>query len=312
MENNEKLIAGAFVTVVGISMLGQCSKSRPTVTYDAHADQRFAPTPVALPPAVDSDAVRGAEGLINLNDVRDAFRATQEMAVFEKRVNEIYEGAQMVVFEAKDLGDGFQLSAREDLDGTKSTTSEDDLLFTLSVKGREATLKGSGVNSYYKETWLYEPPADAAVRVQEVHHRSSITSSPFFWWWLMSPGWGGYYTPMSRYDNMYAHRRTYRSTSGYRDQVSRNSGYAGTMNSRYGSSFRNAQSSMSGQRKSYVQKMPSTSSYKQKMAASTRKTGSTAKSQVRSTTKKSGSFSGSSKKSSSSKSYSGFRGSSGF
>ncbi len=303
MEPTEKLIAGAFVTVVGVGMLGTCSRNR-----SSQEQARYTP-PQPNPSVVDSKEVRAAEGIINLNDVRDAFRATHEMAVFEHRVNEIYEGEQMVVFEAKEVGNGFQLLAREDLDGSKSTTASDDLLFTLSVKGREATLKGAGVNDYYKATWLYEPPADAATRVTEVHHRSSYSSSPFFWYWVLSPGWGGYYTPMSRYDSMYAYRSGYRNSNSYRNQVSRNTSYA----RKHGSSFRSSSKTMSSQRKSYVNKMPGTSGYKQKVAASSRKTGSSATSQKRSSssTKKS-SFSGSSKKSSSSKSYGGYRGSSGF
>ncbi|VGO16492.1 hypothetical protein PDESU_05083 [Pontiella desulfatans] len=304
METTEKVIAGAFVTVVGVSMLGTCSRNRSTQEEYI----RYSPQPVPVPPAVDSVDVRAAEGIINLNEVRDSFRATHEMAVFEQRVNEIYEGEQMVVFEAKEVGNGFQLLAREDLDGSKSTTASDDLLFTLSVMGREATLKGHGANDYYKETWLYEPPADAAERVREVHHHSSFASSPFFWWWLLSPGWGGYYTPMARYDSMYAYRGGYRNSGAYRDQVSRNTSYARSKSS----SFRNTSSTMSSQRKSYVSKMPSTSGYKQKMAASARKTGTSAKSQTRTSGTKSGSFSGTSNKSSSSKGYGGFRGSSGF
>lgn len=301
METTEKVIAGAFVTVVGVSMLGTCSRNR-----SSQEQIRYSPQPVS--PAVDSKEVRAAEGIVNLNEVRDAFRATHEMAVFEQRVNEIYEGEQMVVFEAKELSNGFQLLAREDLDGSKSTTASDDLLFTLSVKGREATLKGNGANDYYKATWLYEPPADAATRVTEVHNRSSFASSPFFWWWVLSPGWGGYYTPMSRYDSMYAYRSGYRNSGSYRDQVSRNTSYA----RKNGSSFRNTSSTMSSQRKSYVSKMPSTSGYKQKIAASSRKTGTSAKSQTRSSGTKSSSFSGTSKKSGSSKGYGSFRGSSGF
>ena len=299
METTEKVIAGAFVTVVGVSMLGSCSdnrKARAQAQYNSQASL-----------VSGSKEVRGAEGIVNLNEVREAFRATHEMAIFEQRVNEIYEGEQLIVFEAKEVKNGFQLLAREDLDGSKTTSSSDDLLFTLSVKGREATLKGAGANSFYNETWLYEAPPGAAEQVREVRH-SSFASSPFFWWWMLSPGWGGYYTPGYRYDSMYSHRGTYRSSRAYRDQVSRNGSYT----KRNASSFRGSSKTMSSQRKSYVKKMPSTSGYKQKMAASARKTGSGYTSQSRSSGSKKSSFFGSSRKSSSSGGFGGFRGSSGF
>ena len=195
---------------------------------------------------------------------------------------------------------------------------KDDLLFTLRVKGRTAELKGDGVNSYYKETWIYEPPAGSEEKVRDVQHRSSFASSPFFWWWMLSPGWGGYYTPMGRYNSMYSHRTSYRNSGSYGSQVGRNARFEGQMGSKYGTSFRNSMNSSSAQRKSYIRSAPKSPGFKEKVAASKGKTGTAKKSQFRSSSRKSGSFSGTStkssgsRKSSSSRGYGGFRGSSGF
>jgi hypothetical protein len=298
MEKSEKLIVGAFATVIGFSMVGNCSKSRANNAVG------------------DWENSHGTQGFINLNDVRDAFRANDSMQEFEIRVNEIFEGDNLVVFEAKEISKGFELKGYEDLDSSKSKTNKDDLLFTLSVKGRTAELKGDGVNGYYKETWIYEPPPGSAEKVQDVQHRSSFTSSPFFWFWVLSPGWGGYYTPMGRYNSMYSHRTTYRNSGSYGSQVGRNAKFEGQMGSKYGSSFRSSMSSSSAQRKSYIRTAPKSPGFKEKVAASKGKTGAAKKSQFRSSSRKSGSFSGtsnkSSSKSSSSKGYGGFRGSSGF
>ncbi|MEI6890855.1 MAG: hypothetical protein V5783_01675 [Pontiella sp.] len=295
MNNNEKLIVGAVATVVGFSMVGNCSKARARQDVGSWENSH------------------GTQGFINLNDVREAFRSNESMQTFENRVNEIFEGDNLIVFEAKELGNGFELKGYEDLDASKSKTSKDDLLFTLSVKGRTAELKGAGVNSYYKDTWIYEPPPGSEERVRDVQHRSSFASSPFFWWWVLSPGWGGYYTPMGRYNSMYSHRTTYRNSGSYGSQVGRNAGFEGQMGTKYGSNFRNSMGSSSAQRKSYIRTAPKSPGFKEKVAASKGKTGAAKKSQFRSSSRKSGSFHGtSSSRSSSSRGYGGFRGSSGF
>lgn len=295
METKDKVVVGAVATIVGVSMLNTCSSRR----EDAVSDWENA---------------QGTQGFINLNDVRDAFRDNEAMPAFEKRVNEIFEGDNLVVFEAKEVNGGFEILAREDLDGSKSTTSKDDLLFTLQVKGRTATLKGAGVNDYYKESWLYEVPANAQQQMASSQHsHSSFASSPFFWWWVLSPGWGGYYTPMGRYNTIYSHRSTYRNSSAYQTQVSSNGRFGSSMSQKHGSTFRNSTSTPSAARKSYIRSTKQSPDFKSKLAASKSTTGSSARSQMRSSSgSKKSSFSGSSNKSSSSRGYGGFRGSSGF
>lgn len=295
MENSEKLILGGFATVVAFGMLGHCSRSR-----GESAEARW-------------ENSQGTQGFINLNAVKDAFRGNQSVLSFEQRVNDIYEGANLVVFDAKEIHQGFELRAYEDLDKNKNKSSGDDLLFTLKVQGRTAELKGAGVNKYYKSTWIYEPPPGSAQQVQVIHDHSSLASSPFFWWWVLSPGWGHYYTPVHYYDTMYSHRATYRRSAAYRDQVARNTSFASRMRSKYGSSFRNSMNSTSPQRKSYIRNTVKSPGFQQKMAASRGRTGAAPRSQMRSSRGRSGSFSGSSRGyGSRSSGFGGFRGFSGF
>lgn len=300
METKDKIIAGGALTLLGISMLGGCPKS------DKKQDKALA----------DWENSHGTQGFINLNAVRDAFRSNQSMPDFEKRVNEIFEGDNMIVFEAKEIKDGFVIEASEDLDGNKRTTSGDELLFTLQVKGRLATLQGKGVNKYYKETWLYELPPEAQQTEVVHHHRSSMASSPFFWWWVMSPGWNGYYTPRGRYMDLRTHRTAYRGSEDYVGQTMQNGSFGKRMENKYGSSYRNAVNQPSSKRTSYIKKHTSNSAFKDRLAASSKRSGAATKSQMRSRTSasKSKSFSGSSSRggSSSGRSYGGFRGSSGF
>ena len=295
MGKSDVLIVGGVATVVTIGMINSCSRNREVQAVDQWRNSQ------------------GTQGFINLNAVKDAFRENQSLLDFEQRVNEIYEGDNLVVFQAKEISQGFELRAYEDLDKSQSQTGGDDLLFTLSVQGRTAELKGAGVNKYYRESWIYEVPAGAEARVQEVHHHNSGVS-PFFWWWVLSPGWGSYYTPVAHYNTIYTHRTTYRSSRAYRDQVARNTTFSGNMQSKYGSNFRNSSTSTTATRDNYVRKTESKSGFAEKVAASTKKTGAAPSSQMRtSTPTRSSSFSGSSRtSSSSSSSYGSFRGSSGF
>ena len=295
MRKKDNLIVGGVATVIAVVMVKDCSRNRRISAVDEWQN------------------AQGTQGFINLDGVRDAFRQNQSLYDFEKRVNEIYEGDNLVLFSAREVSKGFELKAYEDLDGDKNKSGGDDLLFTLGVRGRTAELKGAGVNSYYKSSWIYEPPADAVQQIHTTSH-ASFASSPFFWYWVLSPGWGSYYTPMRHYDDIYAYRSGYRSSQGYRDQVRRNTSFGSSMSSRYGSGFRNSMNNASSQRKSYVREKASSTGFKEKLAASRGKTGSAPRSQMRSSSSsRSGAFSGSSRSSSSrSSGFGGFRGSSGF
>ena len=294
IDNSGKIIVGGFVAIWAIVAMKGCSDNR--------RERQMA----------EWENAEGSQGFINLHAVRDAFRKNESLVDFETRVNEIFEGDNLIVFQSKEISHGFELKGYEDLDKNKHESSGDDLLFTLSVKGRTAKLKGAGVNKYYEESWVYELPAGAEGRIQEVHYHSGV--SPLFWWWMLSPGWGSYYTPAAHYDSIYSHRSTYRNSAAYRSQVSRNSSFSSQMNSKYGSSFRNSMSSTSSTRQSYIRTKKSSPAFRDKVIASSKsKTGAAPRSQMRSSmTSRSSSFSGSSSSSRSSGSYGSFRGSSGF
>ena len=97
-------------------------------------------------------AAPGTQGHINLDAVKEAFQKNPRYDDFEKRVNEIFEGDRLVIFEAKSVSGGFNYTAKEDLDGDKKMSPADDTLFTLLVANGTATLKGAGVNSYYSQS----------------------------------------------------------------------------------------------------------------------------------------------------------------
>jgi hypothetical protein len=260
----------------------------------------------------------GTHGLINLDAVKQAFVKDPNVDQFETRVNEIFEGDNLVMCTSKAVNGGFLLTGAEDLDEDGKTTSKDEVLFTLTVAKGRATLQGNGVNGYYKESWPYNPPK----KEEYTQTPSTYRHYPHFHYWYWGRGWGGYYTPFARYDSIFSHRNDYRTGSAYSSQISQNTDFENRMSSKYGSGFRNSVvGGGSPTRKDYINTKKSSPDFKNTLKSNQK---SAAWSQ-RSKSSKSSSFSSakSPSKSSRGSSYSrsgrsgsrgfrGFRGSSGF
>ncbi len=252
----------------------------------------------------------GTRGHINLDAVKEAFQKHARYDDFEKRVNEIFEGDQLVVFKAEPVPGGFKYTAMEDLDADKKIGPADDTLFTLLVAKGTATLTGAGVNRYYSQTWPYNAAKEAkkAGETQATaphHHRHG--SSFLFWYGMGRLRWGGgYYTPAPRYNAMSQHRDQYRTTSAFQSQVKSNATHENRMAARYGTGFRKTPS---GARKTHVSKSRTSQSFD----SSKSKSGWAVRS--KSGVKSKASTSSSSSRSSASRGgrgFGGFRGSSGF
>lgn len=172
-----------------------------------------------------------ANGRINLDDVQQAYRDAYKsdgfkVEEFEKRVNEIYEGDNIVLIEAVQNGDKMDISGWEDLNGNKALdANDDDKLFTISQELKDGggfTTQGHGSNNYYH------------------------SSNPFGGFLtgllignLISGGFGGfgrgYVTSPGRYDDINSARTSYRNSGGYSTQQQRNSGFGSGVSSRFGS-----------------------------------------------------------------------------
>jgi hypothetical protein len=244
----------------------------------------------------------GTQGFINLSAVKTAFQKNPEVSEFEKRVNEIFEGDNLIVFEAQRIGKnkGFRYTALEDLNEDGKPSKGDDRVFELVVREGRATLQGYGVNRYFVDNWNYSPPEDRKYNTQPSHYHHR----PMFGYWYWYGGWGGgYYTPRNRYNGMRSHRDQYRGGSGFASQVQSNKQYESKMAKARPSSFKKAVNKPSSIRKSYV--------------ANKKKSGGFSNSLKKSSSgfsKRSGSSSsrGFSSTRSSGRSGGGFRGSSGF
>lgn len=201
----------------------------------------------------------GTKGSINLDAVKEAFKKRPNVAEFEKRVNEIFEGDNLIVLKSTKQGTGFRLDAKEDLDRDKEFSNGDELIFTLTVRDGKATLKGAGVNSYYAESWRYDDKMEE--RRYSSYHRSHYYG-PYFYHWYGHRAWGGsYYTPRPNYDSMSRHRDSFRGTPAFKDQVKQNSQHETKMASKHGTKFAQATTATSQRRTNYVKKTMSSSDF---------------------------------------------------
>lgn len=183
----------------------------------------------------------GAAGRINLDDVQQAYRDAYgeggfNVQQFEQRVNEIYEGDNLVLIQGVRDGDTYTVTGWEDLNTDQQVVDgQDDKLFTITQELKDGggyTTQGYGANGYYN------------------------SFSPFGGFFtgllignLLSGGFGGgYVTPASRYDDLRSSRASYRNSGNYASQQARNASYGSSVPSRFGNA---ANQSISPARSSY-------------------------------------------------------------
>ena len=151
-----------------------------------------------------------AAGRINMHDVQQAFRDSPDVAAFERRVNEVYEGDWLVLVRTSVDQDRVFLEGWEDLNGSGEIEDEaDDQLFAVS--GSQAggyRIAGQHANSHYEEKM---GPGDFLLVYALVS--------------AMDPATGYYRTPPERVDRIHEDRRLYRQSGAYRAQQARNQAY---------------------------------------------------------------------------------------
>ena len=199
--------------------------------------------------ADDWAATEGAIGRINMEEVEEAFKKSQTVEQFEKRLNEIYEGDGIVLVRAKDEEGKRVIEGYEDLNKDDDIVPEqDDLLFTITNEGDSNDLRGNGANQ---------------------HYRSSFGGGNFFITYLLFSSLGrggyGYYTPRDRGPQMRRDRTNYRNSPAYAGgrtggQVQKNSAYYNRQKSN--PAYNNAGRQLSPARTSYIGTQKSTGLFK--------------------------------------------------
>jgi hypothetical protein len=156
---------------------------------------------------------------INLEAVQKAFWESKGsdfkswMGAFEKRVNEIYEGKEIVSLDATRSNGHLVVTGYIDSQKQQGYVPGDEKLFSIEQTG-------DAVNN---EMPYRLSSGDGQTYYQGSH---SILDNPFLQMMLVSHmmgGWGGrYYTPYDRTAVLQSDRNAYRSTSGFGAQQSLN------------------------------------------------------------------------------------------
>ncbi|SVC64462.1 uncharacterized protein METZ01_LOCUS317316, partial [marine metagenome] len=272
-------VFSAFVLIVSLCIWGVVKASTAKSSVD-----KWAESP-------------GTSGFINLDEVQKSCLDSNNSKTenFEKRINEIFEGDNLILLDVQGRERGFLLSAIEDLNKNEKPdlvgTSGDEVVFQLEVLGsgpNNAKLTGKGVNSDFKSTFTYPMP-----NIDRASADNYYRTNGYYPYYYSYYGYRGYryYTPRRRYRTMMVYRRGYRSSSRYRTQIISNGRYYGNYRTRYPSSSRTF-SRPSASRKSYVSRTASSPGFKSRLSSSP-----TAK--ARSSLAKSGKISSSSKSKSS-------------
>ena len=169
----------------------------------------------------DWAATDGAAGRINLDDVQEAFKNSDSATDFERRVNEIYEGDGLIYVRARQDGQALTLEGWEDLNSNNEIDdAEDDLLFSIVKEQDQNSLQGHGSNGNYRRSF---GGGDFLFTYLLL---SSFSRGPYF-----------YNTPSNRGGTLRTQRSSYRSSSNYTTQVSKNSKFQSSQGRFAGSRF---------------------------------------------------------------------------
>ena len=194
----------------------------------------------------DWAATDGAAGRINLDDVQQAFQSSESATEFETRVNEIYEGEGIILIRASQDGDKLTLEGWEDLNNTNSIDeAQDEMLFAIVKENNEYDLRGQHANGYYN---------------------SHFGAGNFLFTYMLLSSFGGgryfYNTGPSRGTTIRNQRGSYRNSSRYGSQVSRNSRFANNQKNFAGSRYQQASRNTSAGRQTYQQTQKTSGTFK--------------------------------------------------
>ncbi|HEY9721602.1 MAG TPA: hypothetical protein V6D47_06290 [Oscillatoriaceae cyanobacterium] len=203
-----------------------------------------------------SPQVQGETAKINLDQVQQAFNETKGadfdtwMGNFEKRVNQIYDGSDVVSIDADHKTGYLNVVGYVEKNQKPGYQSDEEKLFAIQQTGPSAdagvpyTVSGSDNTPYYTG---YYPHSSGM---------SSFMEGMFFA--HMMNGWGGnYYTPYNQVSVLHHYRDDYRTTPAYHTQQASNKGFfsrfkqkmTGGVASKRG--FGQTTSSSSGKRRSW-------------------------------------------------------------
>jgi len=178
----------------------------------------------------------GKAGQINMEAVDKAMKKSKDVSEFEKKVNEIYTGDEMVLIEVKNEGREQLVSGYADLNNNLEIDyNSDDKLFTFRryFEGEGGKpryeMRGYGVNSYYHHPYPY------GMNMLGTYMLVSALSRPMY----MAPTYV-YHTSATRAGGLRTSRASYRKSPSYKNQVDTNRRYQTRMSSKHGTTYKKA------------------------------------------------------------------------
>ncbi len=200
-------------------------------------------------------ATDGATGRINLDAVKDALETSKDMSEFEKRVNEIYEGDNLILIRVEEKGAQKIISGFEDLNQSNAIEeAKDDKLFSITVKEKDYEFRGYGTNDYYYYRGGYsyyyddddDDDDDDKRFMYWLKHAPHSTSGPIW-----------YETSRRRASQLGLERDRFRGSSAYTAQRSANKAFFAQQKASNPQAFNSRSSKVSSQRSTYQQKQMS-------------------------------------------------------
>lgn len=211
----------------------------------------------------------GTRGFLNLDDVKEAFQKNQKIEDFEKRLNEIYEGDNLILLDLRKnpKAAGFVLTGQEDLNGNTNIDSQDEMLFKLTAADGKATLVGVGANKHYSASWPYHPEEFDIEEEEREQGRANNHYYPYHGfnsYYL----WGGrpYITPWSHQESILGHRQNYRQTSGFAQQVQKNDQFQTQQANLHGDKFARTQQNLTSNRQQHINNKLQSETFRSKLA----------------------------------------------
>ncbi len=194
-----------------------------------------------------------ATGRINLDAVKDAFETSKNISEFENRVNEIYEGDNLVLIRVEDNNSQKIISGFEDLNQSNAIEeANDDKLFSITLEEKKYEVYGYGYNHYYYYGSYYDDDDNYYYYDNDRLYNNWLRYDKESYKDRLR-----YQTDRERVAQMRRDRDLFRSSSGYAAQRSANKAFYGQQKARNPQAFSSSPNNLSPQRSIYQQKQMS-------------------------------------------------------
>ena len=192
-------------------------------------------------------ATDGATGRINLDAVKDALETSKDLSEFEKRVNEIYEGDNLVLIRVEQKETQKIISGFEDLNQSNAIEeAQDDKLFSITVYEEKYEVYGHGTNHYYyygsDYSYDYDDDDDNKRFMHWLMHTPHSTRDPIL-----------HQTSRQRAAQMRLDRDSFRNSSAYTDQRIAKNAFFAQQKASNPQAFSSSNKNVSSQRSTYQQ-----------------------------------------------------------